>query len=97
MLALASLVAPRFETRAHPLALNYDRRFTRRIVDAPAGAQGQFEKRIIIDAAIERSGDSVEARRIMRLPEHDSLVFRLAIPERDGVLILRGRGGATGT
>jgi beta-lactamase regulating signal transducer with metallopeptidase domain len=97
MLALASLVAPRFETRAHPLALNYDRRFTRRIVDAPAGAQGQFEKRIIIDAAIERSGDSVEARRIMRLPEHDSLLFRLAIPERDGVLILRGRGGATGT
>lgn len=97
MLAVASLVAPRFETRAHSLGLNYDRQFTRRIVEAPVGSGRNVDKQIIIDADIRRGGDSLEVRRILRLPKEDSLLFRFAIPERDGVLILRGRGGATGT
>src|SRR6185295_3500095 len=65
LLAVASLVAPRFETQRHSLGLNYDRRFTRRVVDAPVGAEGVVEQRIIIDTAVRGSADSVETRRIL--------------------------------
>jgi len=97
MLAVASLIAPRFEARAHSLGVDYDRRITRRIVEGPANAQGRMEKRIIIDAAIRDGADSIQARRILRLPASDSSLLRVAFPERDEVLILRGRGRATGT
>jgi beta-lactamase regulating signal transducer with metallopeptidase domain len=96
MLVAASFVAPRFETSRHSLGLNLDRRFTRRLVDAPVGGE-RVERTIVIDAALRDTADLLVPRRVLRLPAGDALMFPLAIPERDGIVILRSRVRATGT